>query len=73
MAGIGLGWITTAAEGRLPMIVQKSGGGGGFMTYIAFAPGKDVGVFVAVNRLDFAMFYGLTTSANNLIGNLVTR
>ena len=43
------------------------------MTYIAFAPGKDVGVFVAVSRLDFAMFYALTTSANNLIGNLVTR
>src|SRR5262249_51211657 len=73
MAGIGLGWITTAPEGRWPMIVQKSGGGGGFMTYIAFAPGKDVGVFVAVNRLDFAMFHALTASANNLISNLVTR
>ena len=43
------------------------------MTYIAFAPGRDVGVFVAVNRVDFAMFYGLTAAVNDLIANLVTR
>jgi len=43
------------------------------MTYIEFSPGKDVGVFVAVNRLDFAMFHALTAPANNLIGNLMTR
>jgi D-alanyl-D-alanine-carboxypeptidase/D-alanyl-D-alanine-endopeptidase len=73
MAGIGLGWITMAAQGRLPMILQKSGGGGGFMPYIAFAPGRDVGAFVAVNRLDFDMFAGLTAAVNDLIANLLTR
>jgi D-alanyl-D-alanine-carboxypeptidase/D-alanyl-D-alanine-endopeptidase len=43
------------------------------MTYIAFAPGRDVGVFVAVNRIDFAMFSGLTDGANELIAVLAPR
>jgi CubicO group peptidase (beta-lactamase class C family) len=55
MSGVGLGWITMSANGNLPMIVQKAGGGAGFMTYIAFAPGRDVGIFWAVNREDFNM------------------
>jgi serine-type D-Ala-D-Ala carboxypeptidase/endopeptidase len=53
--------------------VAKSGGGVGFMSYVAFAPGRDVGLFVAVNRVDFAMFYGLVGATNGLIANLVTR
>jgi D-alanyl-D-alanine-carboxypeptidase/D-alanyl-D-alanine-endopeptidase len=73
MAGLGLGWVTTAAQGIEPMLVQKSGGGLGFMSYIVFAPGRDVGVFVAVNRLDLQMFFGLTAAANKLIATLVTR
>jgi D-alanyl-D-alanine-carboxypeptidase/D-alanyl-D-alanine-endopeptidase len=55
------------------MLVVKSGGGAGFMSYIAFAPGRDVGVFVAVNRVDFQMFFALTAAANKLIATLVTR
>jgi D-alanyl-D-alanine-carboxypeptidase/D-alanyl-D-alanine-endopeptidase len=43
------------------------------MSYIAFAPGREVGLFVAVNRADFAMFFGLTEAANALIANLVIR
>lgn len=73
MAGIGLAWVTTAANGHLPMLVEKSGGGGGFMTYVAFAPGRGVGVFVAINRVDFGMFYSMTAAVNDLIANLVTR
>ena len=55
------------------LLVAKSGGGAGFMSYIAFAPGRDVGLFVAVSRVDFAMFFGMTGAANALIANLVTR
>jgi D-alanyl-D-alanine-carboxypeptidase/D-alanyl-D-alanine-endopeptidase len=73
MAGLGLGWVTVAAQGIQPMLVVKSGGGAGFMSYIAFAPGRDVGVFIAVNRVDFPMFGGLTSGANNLIAGLATR
>jgi D-alanyl-D-alanine-carboxypeptidase/D-alanyl-D-alanine-endopeptidase len=73
MAGLGLGWVTVAADGARPMVVAKSGGGAGFMSYIAFASGRNVGVFVAVNRVDLGMFLGLTGTANMLIANLVTR
>jgi D-alanyl-D-alanine-carboxypeptidase/D-alanyl-D-alanine-endopeptidase len=40
------------------------------MSYVAFAPGRDVGVFVSVNKIDFAMFSGLTAGANDLIASL---
>jgi D-alanyl-D-alanine-carboxypeptidase/D-alanyl-D-alanine-endopeptidase len=73
MAGLGLGWVTVAAEGIRPTIVQKAGALSGFMSYIAFAPGRDVGVFVAVNRLDFVMFSALAGATNNLIAGLVPR
>lgn len=73
MAGLGLGWVMVAAQGIQPMLLEKSGGGLGFMSYIAFAPGRDVGVFVTVNRADFPMFFALTAAANKLIATLVTR
>ena len=73
MAGLGLGWVFVAAEGTEPAMLVKSGGGAGFMSYIAFAPGRDVGVFVAVNRVDFPMFFGLTEAVHKLIASLATR
>jgi serine-type D-Ala-D-Ala carboxypeptidase/endopeptidase len=73
MAGLGLGWVIVAGEGIHPTLVAKSGGGVGFMSYIAFAPGRNTGLFVAVNRVDFAMFFGLTEAANAIIATLVTR
>ncbi|MCI0467219.1 MAG: D-alanyl-D-alanine-carboxypeptidase/endopeptidase AmpH [Beijerinckiaceae bacterium] len=73
MAGLGLGWVFVAGHGIHPALLAKSGGGAGFMSYIAFAPGRGIGLFVAVNRVDFAMFFALTKAANGLIANLVTR
>jgi D-alanyl-D-alanine-carboxypeptidase/D-alanyl-D-alanine-endopeptidase len=43
------------------------------MSYIAFVPGREVGLFVAVNRVDFTMFFGLTTAANELLASLAPR
>jgi D-alanyl-D-alanine-carboxypeptidase/D-alanyl-D-alanine-endopeptidase len=73
MAGLGLGWIMIAAQGIQPMLIAKSGGGAGFMSYIAFAPGRGAGVFVAVSRVDFPMFLALEGAANQLIATLATR
>lgn len=73
MAGLALGWVFVAADGIQPAMLVKSGGGAGFMSYVAFAPGRDVGVFVAINSLDFSTFFGLTESVHKLIGSLVTR
>jgi D-alanyl-D-alanine-carboxypeptidase/D-alanyl-D-alanine-endopeptidase len=73
MDAIALAWLVEMAEGHRPMILQKTGGLAGFMTYIAFAPGRDVGVFVAVNRIDFGTFSDLTEGANELIAMLAPR
>lgn len=73
MAGLGLGWVAVAAQGVQPMLLVKSGGGAGFMSYIAFAPGRDAGVFLAVNRVDLPMFVALADAANRLIAGLATR
>ena len=73
MAGLALGWVAVAPDGIQPMLLVKSGGGAGFMSYVAFAPGREVGVFLAVSRVDFPMFFALTAAVNNLIPSLVTR
>jgi len=73
MDAIALAWLVEMADGHRPMILQKTGGLAGFMTYIAFAPGRDVGVFVAVNRIDFGTFSDLTEGANELIAMLAPR
>ena len=71
--GIALAWLLMVAADHRPAILQKSGGLAGFMSYIAFAPGRDVGVFVAVNKIDFGMFAGLTAGANELIASLAPK
>lgn len=73
MSGLGLGWVIMGSAGIRPLLLTKSGGGVGFMSYIALAPGRGVGVFVAVNRVDFSMFSKLTEGANGMIANLATR
>ena len=73
MDAIALAWLLEMADGHRPVILQKSGGLAGFMTYIAFAPRRDVGAFVAVNRIDFAMFSGLAEGVNELIAVLAPR
>jgi D-alanyl-D-alanine-carboxypeptidase/D-alanyl-D-alanine-endopeptidase len=45
--GIGMGWLRLGLPGDPGMIVQKTGGGGGFTTYIALDPARHAGVFVA--------------------------
>jgi D-alanyl-D-alanine-carboxypeptidase/D-alanyl-D-alanine-endopeptidase len=73
MAGLGLGWVALAPSDARPMLIAKSGGGAGFMSYLALAPGRNVGVFVAVSRVDFPMFVALEEGVNRLIASLVTR
>jgi serine-type D-Ala-D-Ala carboxypeptidase/endopeptidase len=73
MDAIALAWLIEMADGHRPMILQKTGGLAGFMTYVAFAPGRDVGAFVAVNQIDFGMFGDLTDNVNELIAMLAPR
>ena len=46
-SGLGLGWVRLGDPGDPSMIVEKTGGGGGFSTYIALNQARHAGVFVA--------------------------
>jgi serine-type D-Ala-D-Ala carboxypeptidase/endopeptidase len=73
MDALGLGWIISLPKEKRPLIMTKSGGIAGFMTYVVLAPTRGVGVFVAVNRLNFGMFEGLTSAAHALVADLAPR
>jgi D-alanyl-D-alanine-carboxypeptidase/D-alanyl-D-alanine-endopeptidase len=53
--------------------LTKAGGVAGFMTYVVLAPTRGVGVFVAVNRLNFSMFEGVTGGVHDLVADLAPR
>ncbi|MFC3227904.1 D-alanyl-D-alanine-carboxypeptidase/endopeptidase AmpH [Marinibaculum pumilum] len=70
---LGLGWIVMLAEGERPTLLQKAGGGNGIFTYMAFAPGRDIGAFVAINSFDFGAAMGMAEVVNGLIAQLSPR
>lgn len=68
--GIGLGWIELAANERTPAIMQKTGGGLGFMSYMSVVPSAKVGVFAVMTRLDQPAFKELVKQVTALSGEL---
>lgn len=48
--GIGLGWMRIGEPGSPSMIIEKTGGGAGFTTYIALSPARHTGIFVAATE-----------------------
>src|SRR5579871_3203493 len=50
-SGIGLGWIEEEADDTHPRILQKTGGGDGFLTYIVLDPVSRVGIFLAFDNM----------------------
>jgi D-alanyl-D-alanine-carboxypeptidase/D-alanyl-D-alanine-endopeptidase len=46
--GIGLAWIQLGDPDSPSMVMQKTGGGAGFETYIALSPKQQTGVFLAI-------------------------
>ena len=60
-------------EGDRPLILQKAGGLQGVFSYVAFAPTRGVGVFVAINEFDFAASAAMAEAANDLIATLAPR
>jgi D-alanyl-D-alanine-carboxypeptidase/D-alanyl-D-alanine-endopeptidase len=49
-SGIGLGWIRVGDPSSAGLIVQKTGGGAGFTSYLAMLPAKHMGVFIAMTE-----------------------
>ena len=68
--GIGLGWVQLGDPATPSAIMQKTGGGAGFSTYIALNSSRQTGIFLAVtwgkgdSKID--LFY----EANNLLAAL---
>lgn len=73
MDAMALGWVVMAPEGNRPLILQKAGGLQGMFLYHAFAPTRDVGVFVAINEFDFSASATIAEFANDLIAQLAPR
>ncbi|MBC3378942.1 D-alanyl-D-alanine-carboxypeptidase/endopeptidase AmpH [Serratia fonticola] len=70
-SALGLGWVYTAPNDGLPGIIQKTGGGGGFITYMAMVPQQNIGVFVVVTRSELTKFTNMSDPVNRLVGDLV--
>ncbi|WP_093319470.1 D-alanyl-D-alanine-carboxypeptidase/endopeptidase AmpH [Thorsellia anophelis] len=71
-AEFGLGWVVLDPEPILgtPRIIQKTGGGGGFVTYMALIPEKNIGVFTVVTRTQNSKFKGMSNNVNQLVAKL---
>lgn len=70
-AALGMGWVYMAPEGGRPGIIQKTGGGGGFITYMAMVPQYSIGVFIVVTRSSQTHFTAMSDGVNNLLTELI--
>jgi D-alanyl-D-alanine-carboxypeptidase/D-alanyl-D-alanine-endopeptidase len=69
-AGVGLGWIELAATAEHPRLLEKTGGGDGFLSYIVLIPEQRIGVFVGIDKLRLGPSHPLTGGVNALAGAL---
>jgi D-alanyl-D-alanine-carboxypeptidase/D-alanyl-D-alanine-endopeptidase len=65
--GIGLGWIQLGNPDGPSVLMQKTGGGAGFLTYVALSVKRQTGIFVAVTDGKRRLRVDLFHEANNLL------
>jgi D-alanyl-D-alanine-carboxypeptidase/D-alanyl-D-alanine-endopeptidase len=68
--GIGLGWVQLGDPDTPSAIMQKTGGGAGFSTYIALSPSRQTGVFLAATWGKGDATIDFFHEANNLLAAL---
>jgi D-alanyl-D-alanine-carboxypeptidase/D-alanyl-D-alanine-endopeptidase len=68
--GIGLGWIQIGDPAGPSVVMEKTGGGGGFETYIALSPQRQTGVFLAITDGKGKSQIDFYHEANNLLAAL---
>ena len=68
--GMGLGWVMTLPRNGTPLLLGKSGGLGGFMSYAVLSPNRGLGVFVVASRVNFAMFGNIHSQVRELAAEL---
>ncbi len=64
--GIGLGWIHTPGTNGADL-VEKTGGGAGFLTYIAMLPAQHLAIFVAATDGSVETHVNLFRNSNNVL------
>jgi serine-type D-Ala-D-Ala carboxypeptidase/endopeptidase len=70
MDAMGLGWVIMMPTPTHPLILQKAGGLQGTFSYMALAPARGVGAFVAINTFDFGAAQKMAQVVNDLIAAL---
>jgi serine-type D-Ala-D-Ala carboxypeptidase/endopeptidase len=73
MDAMGLGWIVMMPKGDRTLILQKAGGLQGVFSYMAFAPARRIGVFVAINQFNLGAGLEMAKVMNELIATLAPR
>ncbi|ROR13457.1 D-alanyl-D-alanine-carboxypeptidase/endopeptidase AmpH [Erwinia sp. JUb26] len=68
---LGMGWVYMAPRDGRPGIIEKTGGGGGFITYMAMVPQYSVGVFIVVARSNESRFTPMSDGVNNLLTEMI--
>lgn len=68
--GIGLGWIQLGDPGTPSAIMEKTGGGAGFTTYVALSPQHQTGIFLALTQGTGDAKIDPYYEANNLLAAL---
>lgn len=69
-SGIGLGWMHLGANDNISHLIQKTGGGAGFITYIAIHPASHAALFVATTNggpHGWKPGFNLFTASNNAL------
>ena len=73
MSALGLGWVIEVSRDQMPLIVQKTGATEGFMSYLALTPGRGIGIFFVMTRLDLNAFVSTAAVANGILAMLAPR
>jgi len=68
--GIGLAWIQLGDPATPSAIIEKTGGGAGFSTYLALSPSRQTGIFVAVTDGEKGWRIDLFHETNDLLAAL---
>jgi len=68
--GIGLAWMQLGASTSASVILEKTGGGAGFTTYIALSPTRQTGVFLAATWGKGDPQVNFFAESNNLLAAL---
>jgi len=69
-SGIGLGWVHVLAENDPSHLVEKTGGGAGFLTYLVLHPASHTALFVAETDGRSKSHFNLFKASNNLLLSL---